>query len=90
VLAAIVIERAGLPDAWRLLLALAAFVPGLRYIPHPQPIAVAAIAGVLLASSPTVGEATFRAEVVVLVIALILFLTLVLERFMPRLPGTRP
>ncbi len=91
VLAAMLIELAGLPDAWRLLLALAAFVLGLRFMPHPQPISVAAMtAGVLLASAPTLSEATFRAEAVVLVIALILFLTLVLERIMPKLPGTRP
>lgn len=87
VLAAMLIELAGLPDAWRLLLALAAFVLGLRFLPHPQPIAVAAMtAGALLASAPTLGEATFRAEAVVMVVALILFLTLILERVMPRLP----
>ena len=56
-------------------------------MPHPRPIAVAAMtAGALLASAPTLGAATFRAEAVVMVIALILFLTLVLERVMPRLP----
>lgn len=91
VLVAMLIELAGLPDAWLLLLALAAFVLGLRFMPHPQPIAVAAMtAGVLLASAPTLAEATFRTESVVLVIALILFLTLVLERIMPKLPGAGP
>jgi flagellar biogenesis protein FliO len=47
-------------------------------------------AGILLASAPTSGEATFRAKAVVLVIALILFLTLILERVMPKLPDAPP
>ncbi len=90
VVAVIAIELAGPPDAWRLLLALTAFVLGLRFMPHPRPISAAAMtAGILLASAPTPGEATFRAEAVVLVIALILFLTLILERVMPELPGTQ-
>lgn len=91
VLAAVLIELAGLPDAWRLLLALAVVVLGLRFMPHPRPISAAAMtAGILLTSAPTPSEASFRVEAVVLVIALILFLTLVLERVMPRLPNARP
>jgi len=47
-----------------------AFVLGLRFMPHPRPISAAAMtAGILLAFAPTPGEATFRAEAVVLVIA---------------------
>lgn len=91
VLAAIVIELAGTPDTGRLLLALVAFVVGLRFLPHPWPISPAAMtAGILLVSAPTPGEATFRAGAVLLVIALILFLTLILERIMPAPPGARP
>jgi len=91
VLSAILIERAGTPDALLLLLALAAFVLGLRFLPHPLPISSAAMtAGILLASAPTPGDATFRAEAVVLVIALIVFLTLILERIMPTLPAPLP
>ncbi|MES2551457.1 MAG: hypothetical protein V4630_17465 [Pseudomonadota bacterium] len=77
---AILIELVGTPDTWRLLLALAAFGLGLRFLPHPKPISAAAMtAGVLLVSAPTPTEATFRIEAVFLVIALILFLTLMLE-----------
>lgn len=91
VLAATLIELAGTPDAWRLLLALTAFVLGLRFMPHPLPISSATMtAGILLASAPTPDQATFRAEAVVLVIALILFLTLILERVVPRLPNAQP
>lgn len=91
VLAAILIELAGTPDAWLLLLALAAFVLGLRFMPHPLPISSAAMtAGILLVSAPTPGAATFRAEAVVLVIALIVCLTLILERVMPMLPAALP
>jgi len=90
VIAAILIELAGTPDALRLLLALAAFVLGLRFMPHPLPISSAAMtAGVLLGSAPTPGDATFRAEAILLVIALILFLTLILDRVVPKLPETR-
>ncbi len=78
---AVLIELARTPDAWRLLLALAAFGLGLRFLPHPRPISAAAMtAGVLLVSAPTPTEATFRIEAVFLLIALILFLTLMLER----------
>jgi len=81
----------GTPDAWRLVLALVAFVVGLRFMPHPLPISSATMtAGILLASAPTPGEAAFRAEAVVLVIALILFLTLFLERIVPKLPDPQP
>jgi len=91
VLAAIAIELARTPDALRLLLALAAFVLGLRFIPHPLPISAAAMtAGILLATAPTPGAATFRVEIVLLVIALILFLTLILEQVVPRLPDAKP
>jgi len=73
-----------MPDAWRLLLALAAFVPGLRLLPQPRPISPAAMtAGILLASAPIPGDATFRAKAVLLVIALILRLTLLLEQVTP-------
>lgn len=91
VVAAVVVEALGTPDALRLLLALAAFVPGLRYMIHPLPISAAAMtAGVLLASAPTPGDAGFRAGAIVLVIGLILFLTLVLERVMPKLAEPTP
>jgi hypothetical protein len=91
VLAAILIGLAGTPDAWRLLLALAAFVLGLRFTPDQRPIsAVAMTAGTLLASAPIPGDATFRAEAVLLIIALILFLTFILERVMPKLPVPKP
>ena len=43
VIAAVLIELAGPPDAGRLLLALAAFVLGLRFMPHPLPISSAAM-----------------------------------------------
>lgn len=87
---AILIELVGTPDTWRLLLALAAFGLGLRFLPHPKPISAAAMtAGVLLVSAPTPTEATFRIEAVFLVIALILFLTLMLERVVPRLVGAQ-
>lgn len=88
---AILIELAGTPDAWRLLLALAAFGLGLRFLPHPRPISAAAMtAGVLLVSAPTPTEATFRIEAVFLVIALVLFLTLLLERVVPRPAAALP
>lgn len=88
VAAAVLIELAGTPDAWRLLLALAAFALGLRFLPHPRPISAAAMtAGLLLVSAPTPTEATFRIEAVFLAIALILFLTLMLERVVPKLVG---
>ena len=91
VMAAVLIELLGTPDAWRLVLALVAFVVGLRFMPHPLPISSATMtAGILLASAPTPGEAAFRAEAVVLVIALILFLTLFLERIVPKLPDPQP
>lgn len=87
---AVLIELAGTPDTWRLLLALAAFGLGLRFLPHPKPISAAAMtAGVLLVSAPTPTEATFRIEAVFLVIALILFLTLMLERVVPKLVGAQ-
>lgn len=87
---AVLIELAGTPDTWRLLLALAAFGLGLRFLPHPRPISAAAMtAGVLLVSAPTPTEATFRIEAVFLVIALILFLTLMLERVVPKLVGAQ-
>lgn len=90
VMLAILIELSGIPDAARLLLALGSFVLGLRFIPHPWPISAAWMtAGTLLASAPTPGEATFRAEAVLLVIGLILFLTLILERVIPKLPAAR-
>lgn len=89
VLAAILIALAGTPDAWRPLLALAAFGLGLRFMPHPLAISSAAMtAGILLASAPTPSEATFRIEVVFLVIAL--FLALMLERVAPRLADAPP
>ena len=90
VMMAMMIELTGISDAGRLLLALIAFVLGLRFMPYPWPISAAAMtAGILLASAPTPGEATFRAEAVLLVIVLILFLTLILERVIPKLPDAR-
>lgn len=89
VLAAVVIELAGTPETVRLLLALVAFGLALRFMPHPLPISSAGMtAGVLLSSAPTPHDATFRIEVVFLVIALILFLTLMLDRVAPRVAPT--
>lgn len=89
VLAAILIELTGASDALRLLLALAAFVLGLRFMPNPLPVSSAAMtAGILLASAPMPGDAIFRVEAILLVIALILFLTLILERVVPKLLKT--
>ena len=45
--------------------------------------------GILLASAPAPGDAAFRAEAVLLVIVLILFLTLILDRVMAKLPEAR-
>jgi len=88
ILAAILIKMAGTPDAGLLLLALAAFVVGLRFMPHPLPISSSAMtAGDLLASAPTPGDATFRAEAVVLVIALIALLSLIIDFILKR-PGS--
>ncbi|MFU8865362.1 MAG: hypothetical protein ACNA7O_15735 [Rhodobacterales bacterium] len=85
ILAAILIELAGTPDAGLMLLALAAFVVGLRFMPHPLPISSAAMtAGVLLASAPTPDDATFRAEAVVLFVALIALLSLIIDFILKR------
>jgi hypothetical protein len=90
VVGAVLIELAGTPDTWRLLLALAAFGLGLRFLPHRKPISAAAMtAGVLLVSAPKPTAATFRIEAVSLVIALILFLTLMLERVVPKVVGAQ-
>jgi len=90
VVAAILIELTVTTDGWRLLLALAAFLLGLRFLPHPRPISAAAMTtGILLASAPAPGDAAFRAEAVLLVIVLILFLTLILDRVMAKLPEAR-
>ena len=90
VIAALAVELAGTADVLRLLLAMAAFLVGLRFLTHPLPISVAGMtAGVLLASAPSPEAASFRAVAILLVVALVLFLTLVLERVVPRLLAPR-
>lgn len=74
---------------WRA--ALAAFVLGLRFMPHPMPVsAVAMTAGILLTSAPAPEAAAFRAETIALIIAPILFLTVILERIIPWLAAAKP
>jgi hypothetical protein len=59
------------PDGVPLLLALCLLLIGLRYLPHPIPLAPAAItAAVLLGTAPGQDAALFRLEAALIVVAL--------------------
>jgi hypothetical protein len=81
VLLAIAVEAAGVAAAFRLLVAFAALIIGLRFLTYPIPVSSGAFTvAVLLGTAPTLAEAAFRLETVALVIGMILFLTLLLDR----------
>jgi hypothetical protein len=81
VLFAVAVELAGLLGILRLLVPLAALIAGLRFLTYPIPVSSGAFTvAVLLGTAPTLAEAAFRLETVALVIGMILFVTLLLDR----------
>lgn len=80
ILAAVLIEVIAPPETVRLLIALAALVLGIRFLPNQGPIgATMMTVAVLLGTAPTFGEAAFRAEAIFLVITIMVLVGVVLD-----------
>ena len=80
VLLAVLIELANPIVPVQLILALLAGLIGLRYITHPLPVSSAAFsAAILLGAAPTLSEAASRAQAILIVFLLVLFLVFVLD-----------
>ncbi|WP_172299933.1 hypothetical protein [Pseudoruegeria sp. HB172150] len=91
VVIAVLAEVLGLPTEVRLILALIFATLGIRYVVHPRPFASMLFsAAVLLCSTATLQDAIYRAQAIVIVVLLVLFLVAALDwvfaRIVDRLP----
>jgi hypothetical protein len=81
ILAAVLVEALAPPDALRMLIACAALVLGIRFLPNPGSVGTAMMTvAVLLGTAPTYAEAIFRAEAILLVFAIMVLVGVVLDR----------
>ena len=81
VLVALCFQMLGPPAAVQWIIALAASIAAVRFLPHRLPISSACFSMIiLLTSATTFGDAIFRAEAIAIVVALIFFLTFGIDR----------